>query len=101
MKLTLMIGKHLLVTLVEAAPQNQRNAQNVGPLQDLDPGGNPPRQLVSLPDVPHVVPKAQETTHLASKISSTNPKGQTIKDVVWKAFTQTNSKVISPKPNDS
>jgi len=52
-------------------------------------------------NIPHVVLKEQEMTPSGLKTSLTNLKGQMIKDVVWKVFTQTSLKAINPRPGDS
>jgi len=70
MRLTQTKGKHQLATRVTPLPQIQKTIPSENPLQDSDHGGcGLPKRLDSRLGLPHVVPKVQETTHSAMKIS--------------------------------
>jgi len=102
MKLIRTIEKHWPATQVDPLRLIPRINQN----ESLSPGSGPGecvphRQLDSHPDFPHVVLREPEMTHLGSKTSWMNPRKQTIRDNVWKGFTQINSKEIDPKLGDS
>jgi len=95
------IEKHQQVTLANHLCPNPRINPSESLSLGLDHGECAlPRQLDNCPNVPHITLEGQETTHSASTTFLTNPKGQTIKDVVWKEFIQINSKEIDPRLND-
>jgi len=101
-KLTQMIEKHRLVTQVNLLHPIPRINLSESPLLGLDHGGCVLlKRLDNLPGFLHVTPEALGMTHSASKTFLTNLKGQTIKDTIWKGFTQTNSKEIDPRPGNS
>jgi len=101
-KLTQMIEKHRLVTQVDLLHPILRTNPSESPSLGLDHGGCALlKRLGNLPGLLHVTPEALGMTRSASKTFLTNLKGRTIKDAVWKGFTQTNSKGIDPRPGDS
>jgi len=101
-KLIRMIEKHRQVTLVGLLHPNPKNNPSESPLLGLDHGGCAPlEQLDNRLGLPHVTPEEPGMTRSVLTTSWTNPNEQTTKVVDWKGFTQTNSKEIDPKPDDS
>jgi len=102
MKPTQMKEKHRLATQVDLLHLIPKTNPNKSPSLGLDLGGCVHlKRLDNLPGLPHVTPEALGMTRSALKTFLTNLKGRTIKDAVWKGFTQTNSKEIDPRPGDS
>jgi len=62
---------------------------------------NPLEQLDNHRGLPHVVPEVPETTLLVWKTSRMNQKGPMIKDADSRGYTQTNSREIGPRLDDS
>ena len=102
-KLIRMTEKHQQVTQVDLRHPILRNNLSESPSLGLDHGGCAlPEQLDNRLGLPPIALKEPGTTHLVLAILlRRNRKGRMIKDVVWKGFTQTNSKEIDPRLDDS
>ena len=97
-----MIEKHWLVIQVDPLHLNPTINLSESPLLGLDHGGCVPlEQLDNLLGLLHATLGVLGMTRSVLKTSWTNRKEQTIKDVVWKGFTQTSLKEIDPRLDDS
>jgi len=101
-KLTQMIEKHRLVIRADLLHLNLMTNPSESPSLGLDHGDCALlKRLDNLLGLLYVTPEALGMICLVLKTSWTNLKEQTIKDAVWKGFTQTSLKEIDPRLGDS
>jgi len=101
-KPTPMIEKHRPVTQVGLHHPIPKTNPSKSPSQGLDLGECVLHErLDNRRNLRHAVLEERGTIHSASTISWMNPREQTIKDAIWKASIQTNSKEIDPRLDNS